>query len=153
MSVKVIRTEKAKALNMELPTYATSSSAGLDLRAAINEEIHLAPGQTVMIQSGLKMDMRGEKKMLMGMIVPRSGLGSKHGIVLSNLTGIIDADYQGEIGLSIWNRSNMTYTIKPQERICQMIFVEVVQPKFVEVDDFETKSERGEGGFGSTGKE
>lgn len=138
---------------MELPTYATSSSAGLDLRAAINEEIHLAPGQTVMIQSGLKMDMRGEKKMLMGMIVPRSGLGSKHGIVLSNLTGIIDADYQGEIGLSIWNRSNMTYTIKPQERICQMIFVEVVQPKFVEVDDFETKSERGEGGFGSTGKE
>lgn len=138
---------------MELPTYATSSSAGLDLRAAINEEIHLAPGQTVMIQSGLKMDMRGEKKMLMGMIVPRSGLGAKHGIVLSNLTGIIDADYQGEIGLSIWNRSNMTYTIKPQERICQMIFVEVVQPKFVEVDDFETKSERGEGGFGSTGKE
>lgn len=138
---------------MELPTYGTALSAGLDLRAAIDEKIHLAPGQTAMIPSGIKMDMRGEKKLLMGMIVPRSGLGVKHGIVLSNLTGIIDADYQGEIGISVWNRSNMTYVINPQERVCQMIFVEVVQPKFVEVDEFESKSERGEGGFGSTGKE
>lgn len=119
----------------------------------IDQEIHLAPGQTVMISSGIKMDMRDEKKLLMGMIVPRSGLGVKHGIVLSNLTGIIDADYQGEIGISVWNRSNMTYVIKPGERVCQMIFVEVVQPKFVEVDEFDSKSERGEGGFGSTGKE
>lgn len=119
----------------------------------MTEDLHLAPGQTAMIKSGLKVDMRGEKKLLMGMIVPRSGLGVKHGIVLSNLTGIIDADYQGEIGISVWNRSNMTYVIKPQERVCQMIFVEVVQPKFVEVDEFETVSERGEGGFGSTGKE
>lgn len=128
-------------------------SAGVDLRACMTEELHLAPGQTAMIKSGLKVDMRGEKKLLMGMVVPRSGLGVKHGIVLSNLTGIIDADYQGEIGISVWNRSNMTYVIKPQERVCQMIFVEVVQPKFVEVDEFETVSERGEGGFGSTGKE
>lgn len=128
-------------------------SAGVDLRACMTEDLHLAPGQTAMIKSGLKVDMRGEKKLLMGMIVPRSGLGVKHGIVLSNLTGIIDADYQGEIGISVWNRSNMTYVIKPQERVCQMIFVEVVQPKFVEVDEFETVSERGEGGFGSTGKE
>ncbi|UNY47025.1 dUTPase [Cronobacter phage LPCS28] len=136
---------------MPLPTYATASSAGLDLRACMDEEIHLAPGMTTMIKSGLKMDMRGEKKLLMGMIVPRSGLGVKHGIVLSNLTGIIDADYQGEIGISVWNRSNMTYVIKPQERICQMIFVEVVQPKFIEVKEFDDKSERGEGGFGHTG--
>ena len=127
-------------------------SAGVDLSACMTEDLHLAPGQTAMIKSGLKVDMRGEKKLLMGMIVPRSGLGVKHGIVLSNLTGIIDADYQGEIGISVWNRSNMTYIIKPQERVCQMIFVEVVQPKFVEVDEFETVSERGEGGFGSTGK-
>lgn len=139
-------------MNLDLPAYATALSAGLDLRAAMTEEVHLAPGQTVMIKSGIKMDMRGEKKTLMGMIVPRSGLGVKHGIVLSNLTGIIDADYQGEIGISVWNRSNMTYVIKPQERICQMIFVEVVQPKFVEVDEFDSKTERGEGGFGHTGE-
>lgn len=123
------------------------------MRAVIDEAVHLAPGHTAMIKSGIKIDMRGEKKLLMGMIVPRSGLGVKHGIVLSNLTGIIDADYQGEIGISVWNRSNMTYVINPQERVCQMIFVEVVQPKFVEVDEFDDKSERGEGGFGSTGKE
>ena len=153
MSVKVIRTEKARQQEIQLPTYGTALSAGLDLRAVIDQEIHLAPGQTVMISSGIKMDMRDEKKLLMGMIVPRSGLGVKHGIVLSNLTGIIDADYQGEIGISAWNRSNMTYVIKPGERVCQMIFVEVVQPKFVEVDEFDSKSERGEGGFGSTGKE
>lgn len=139
-------------MNLNLPAYATSLSAGVDLRAAMTEEVHLAPGQTVMIKSGIKMDMRGEKKTLMGMIVPRSGLGVKHGIVLSNLTGIIDADYQGEIGISIWNRSNMTYVIKPQERLCQMIFVEVIQPKFVEVEEFDSKTERGEGGFGHTGE-
>lgn len=139
-------------MNLNLPAYATALSAGVDLRAAMTEEVHLAPGQTVMIKSGIKMDMRGEKKTLMGMIVPRSGLGVKHGIVLSNLTGIIDADYQGEIGISIWNRSNMTYVIKPQERLCQMIFVEVIQPKFVEVEEFDSKTERGEGGFGHTGE-
>lgn len=152
MTVKVIRTQEAKTLEMNLPAYATASSAGLDLRACMTEEVHLAPGQTVMIKSGIKMDMRGQKKLLMGMIVPRSGLGVKHGIVLSNLTGIIDADYQGEIGISVWNRSNVTYVIQPQERVCQMIFVEVVQPKFEEVEEFDSVSERGEGGFGSTGK-
>lgn len=138
---------------MDLPAYATSLSAGIDLRACTKEEIHLAPGQTAMISSGIKLDMTDNKKLLMGMIVPRSGLGTKHGIVLSNLTGIIDADYQGVIGISVWNRSNVTYVIKPNERICQMIFVEVVQPKFVEVNEFETKTERGEGGFGHSGEQ
>ena len=140
-------------MNLELPAYATALSAGVDLRAAMTEEIHLAPGQTAMIKSGIKLDMSKEKKTLMGMIVPRSGLGVKHGIVLSNLTGIIDADYQGEIGISVWNRSNMTYVIQPKERICQMIFIEVVQPKLVEADEFEQETERGEGGFGHTGNE
>lgn len=138
---------------MDLPAYATSLSAGVDLRACMKEEIHLAPGQTAMISSGIKVDMTESKKLLMGMVVPRSGLGTKHGIVLSNLTGIIDADYQGVIGISVWNRSNMTYVIKPNERICQMIFVEVVQPKFVEVSEFDTKTERGEGGFGHSGEQ
>lgn len=137
---------------MELPAYATASSAGLDLRAAINKPVTINPGQTVMIKSGIKMDMSKHDKLLMGMIVPRSGLGTKHGIVLSNLTGIIDADYQGEIGISVWNRSDTVYTIATGERICQMIFVEVVQPTFEIVDSFDSVTERGESGFGGSGR-
>lgn len=128
-------------------------SAGLDLRACMTEPVHLAPGQTVMIKSGIKLNMSKEKKLLMAMIVPRSGLGTKHGIVLSNLTGIIDGDYQGELGISVWNRSNMTYVIQPQERVCQMIFVEVVQPEFKEVIEFSNSTERGDKGFGASGKQ
>lgn len=104
-----------------------------------------------MIKSGIHMHMVDEP-LMMGMVVPRSGLGVKNGIILSNLTGIIDADYQGEIGISIWNRSNMDFVINTDDRICQMIFVPVLQPTFELVDEFETVTERGEGGFGSTGK-
>jgi dUTP pyrophosphatase len=132
-----------------LPTYATPGSAGLDLRACLDEPIVLEPGQTHLIPTGLSMHLSDPG--LAAMILPRSGLGHKHGIVLGNLVGLIDSDYQGPLMVSCWNRGHSTFTIQPMERIAQLVIVPVVQAQFRLVDSFET-SARGEGGFGSTGR-
>lgn len=132
-----------------LPAYATTGSAGLDLRACLDEAITLAPGDTVLVPTGLAIHI-GDAG-LAAMILPRSGLGHKHGVVLGNLVGLIDSDYQGQLMVSVWNRGKDVFTIQPMERIAQMVIVPVVQPTFRVVDDFDASS-RGEGGFGSTGK-
>lgn len=132
-----------------LPAYATPGSAGLDLRACIAEAIVLEPGQTHLIPTGLAIHL-GDPG-LAAMILPRSGLGHKHGIVLGNLVGLIDSDYQGPLMVSCWNRGSEPFTIQPLERIAQLIIVPVVQAQFRLVDSFDA-SERGEGGFGSTGR-
>ncbi len=132
-----------------LPSYATPGSAGLDLRACLDMPVELAPGQAHFIPTGLAVHIADPG--LAAMILPRSGLGTKHGIVLGNLVGLIDSDYQGQLMVSCWNRSTTAYTIQPMERIAQMVIVPVVQAQFREVEQFET-SARGEGGFGSTGK-
>ena len=133
----------------QLPSYATAGSAGLDLRACIDAPIVLEPGQTRLIPTGLAIHI-GDPG-LAAMILPRSGLGHKHGIVLGNLIGLIDSDYQGPLMVSCWNRGTSLFTVEPMERIAQLVIVPVVQATFRRVDDFET-STRGEGGFGSTGK-
>ena len=137
-------------LKDNLPAYATSGSAGLDLRACIDAEMTIAPGQTVLVPTG--MAIHPADPGLAAMILPRSGLGHKHGIVLGNLTGLIDSDYQGQLFVSVWNRGKEDFALKPLERIAQMIIVPVVQVGFNIVDSFES-SERGEGGFGSTGRQ
>ena len=131
------------------PQYATSGSAGLDLKACIDNDISIAPGETVLIPSGLAINIKDPS--IMAMITPRSGLGHQ-GLVLGNLTGIIDSDYQGEIKLSMWNRtSDKTFVIEPGQRICQMIFLPVIQASLKVVDDFSSNSERAAGGFGHSG--
>ena len=132
-----------------LPQYATPGSAGLDLRAMLKEEIVLEPGQTVLIPTGLSIYI-GDSG-LAAMILPRSGLGHKHGIVLGNLVGLIDSDYQGEIMVSVWNRGKDSFTLNPLDRLAQLVVVPVVQVAFNVVDEFDA-SLRGAGGFGSTGK-
>jgi len=132
-----------------LPAYATPGSAGLDLRAALAEPLVLQPGQSELIPTGLSMHL-GDPG-LAAMILPRSGLGHKHGIVLGNLVGLIDSDYQGPLMVSCWNRSAQAFTIQPMERIAQLVIVPVVQAAFRLVDGFEA-TQRGEGGFGSTGR-
>lgn len=131
-----------------LPHYATVGAAGLDLRACIDEPLVLRPGQTELIPTGLAIHI-GDPA-LAAMILPRSGLGHKHGIVLGNLVGLIDSDYQGQLLVSAWNRSGSAFTIAPMERIAQMVIVPVVQATFRVVDDF-ADSTRGTRGFGSTG--
>lgn len=133
-----------------LPAYATPGSAGLDLRACLDEPLVLAPGQAQLIPTGLAMHL-GDPG-LAAMILPRSGLGHKQGIVLGNLVGLIDSDYQGPLMVSCWNRGNQAFTIQPMERIAQMVIVPVVQAKFRVVEGFDDASQRGEGGFGSTGR-
>ena len=133
----------------QLPAYATPGSAGLDLRACLDAALVIAPGQTVLIPTGLAIHIADPG--LAALILPRSGLGHKHGIVLGNLVGLIDSDYQGPLMLSCWNRSSVAFTIAPMERLAQLIIVPVVQAAFRQVEEFET-SQRGEGGFGSTGK-
>ncbi len=133
-----------------LPQYATEGSAGLDLRAAIDEALAIEPGQTTLIKTGMAIHIADPA--YAAMILPRSGLGHKHGIVLGNLVGLIDSDYQGELMVSVWNRGNESFTIKPLERIAQMIIVPVIQASFNVVADFDASS-RGTGGFGSTGKQ
>ncbi len=133
----------------QLPAYATSGSAGLDLRAAINEPLVIEPGQTQLIPTGLSIHIADPG--YAAMILPRSGLGHKHGIVLGNLVGLIDSDYQGPLMVSAWNRSQTTYTLQPMERLAQLVVVPVLQVQFNIVDEFNA-SERGSGGFGSTGK-
>ena len=132
----------------QLPHYATAGSAGLDLRACISDKIVLEPGQTVLIPTGLAIHLADAN--YAAMILPRSGLGHKHGVVLGNLVGLIDSDYQGELMVSTWNRGNTAFTIEPFERIAQMVIVPVVQAQFNLVEEFDA-SDRGAGGFGSTG--
>ncbi len=131
------------------PAYATPGSAGLDLRACLEAALTLAPGETRLIPTGLAIHLADPG--YAAMILPRSGLGHKHGIVLGNLVGLIDSDYQGQLMVSLWNRADTPFVIEPMERIAQMVIVPVVQARFNVVDDFAT-SQRGDGGFGSTGK-
>ncbi len=132
-----------------LPAYATPGSAGLDLRACLEAPLVLQPGQTVLIATGLSIHIADPG--LAAVLLPRSGLGHKHGIVLGNLVGLIDSDYQGPLMVSCWNRSDTAFTVQPLERIAQMIIVPVVQARFRRVAEF-SDSARGEGGFGSTGR-
>jgi dUTP pyrophosphatase len=136
-------------LKDNLPAYATPGSAGLDLRACIDAALTLAPGETKMISTGLAIHIADPG--YAALVLPRSGLGSKSGIVLGNLTGLIDSDYQGALMCALWNRGNAPFELKPMERIAQLIIVPVAQVVFNVVDEF-TASERGTGGFGSTGK-
>ena len=136
-------------LRDKLPTYATAGSAGLDLRACIDAPVELKPGQTELIPSGIAIHLA--EPGLAAMVLPRSGLGHKHGIVLGNLVGLIDSDYQGQIFVSVWNRGSLAFSLNPMERIAQLVVVPVVQVGFNVVDAFED-SARGGGGFGSTGK-
>jgi dUTP pyrophosphatase len=138
-----------ESMREQLPKYATNGSAGLDLRACLTEAMVIQPGQTELIPTGMAIHIQDNT--LCGMILPRSGLGHKHGIVLGNLVGLIDSDYQGQLFISIWNRSQTEFTLNPMERIAQLVIVPVVQVGFEVVDDF-SDSSRGVGGFGSTGK-
>lgn len=134
---------------IELPDYATTGSAGLDLRACLDEDITLPAGDTILISTGLAIHI--DDPSLAAVLLPRSGLGHKHGIVLGNLVGLIDSDYQGQVFVSCWNRSDTPFEIVVGERIAQMVFVPVVQVGFEQVEEF-TSSERGTGGFGHTGR-
>ena len=145
IDVKVLDRRMAE----QMPAYATPGSAGLDLRACLDAPLVLEPGQSQLISTGLAIHI-GDPR-LAAMILPRSGLGHKHGIVLGNLVGLIDSDYQGPLMVSCWNRGQAAFTVQPMERIAQLVIVLVVQAKFEVVGDFE-ESHRGEGGFGSTGK-
>ena len=133
-----------------LPDYATMGSAGLDLRACLDGKISIAPQETVLIPTGLAIYISDPT--LAAVLLPRSGLGHKHGIVLGNLVGLIDSDYQGQVFVSCWNRGQAAFDIDIGDRIAQMVFVPVAQVEFEHVDDF-TNSERGEGGFGHTGRQ
>jgi dUTP pyrophosphatase len=136
-------------LKDQLPAYATPGSAGLDLRACLDETLSISPGQTKLVPSGIAIHIADPG--LAALILPRSGLGHKHGIVLGNLVGLIDSDYQGQLFVSVWNRGDQPFELKPLERIAQLIVVPVVQASFNVVDTF-TESNRGVAGFGSTGK-
>lgn len=131
-----------------VPTYATAGSAGLDLRACLDGEVVLQPGETFLVPTGLAIYLADPA--YAAVLLPRSGLGHKHGIVLGNLVGLIDSDYQGELKVSLWNRGSEPFAVKPFERIAQMVVVPVVQACFKRVEEF-VGSSRGEGGFGSTG--
>ncbi len=136
-------------LKANMPQYATAGSAGLDLRACIDDVISISPGETTLVPGGIAIHIADPG--LAAVILPRSGLGHKHGIVLGNLVGLIDSDYQGQIFVSVWNRGNQAFELKPLERIAQLVVVPVVQVSLNVVDTFD-ESERGAGGFGSTGK-
>jgi dUTP pyrophosphatase len=133
-----------------LPAYATPGSAGLDLRACLDAAVELKPGETTLLPPGLAIHI-GDAN-LAAVILPRSGLGHKHGVVLGNLVGLIDSDYQGQLMISVWNRGQTTFMVEPGERVAQMVFVPVVQAEFNLVEDFES-SERGAGGFGHSGRQ
>ncbi|MFM2477147.1 dUTP diphosphatase [Celerinatantimonas sp. MCCC 1A17872] len=131
-----------------LPSYATTGSAGMDLRVCLDEPLTLNPGQCELLPTGLAIHIKDLN--LAATILPRSGLGHKHGLVLGNLVGLIDSDYQGELKISLWNRSNTPYTIEPGERVAQLVIMPVVQAQFSVVNDFD-ETERGTGGFGHSG--
>ena len=133
-----------------LPAHATAGSAGLDLRACLDEALELAPGATELVPTGIAVHIADPT--LAAVLLPRSGLGHRHGIVLGNLVGLIDSDYQGQVMVSCWNRGSLSFTIRPGERIAQMVFVPVERVAFQVVESFES-SERGEGGFGHSGRD
>jgi dUTP diphosphatase len=133
----------------ELPAYATDGSAGIDLRACVDEHLKISPGETHLIPTGIAIHIADSS--LAAVLLPRSGLGHKHGIVLGNLVGLIDSDYQGQIFASCWNRGHHEFTVEPGDRICQMVFLPVVQAKFDIVEEFDS-SDRGAGGFGHSGR-
>ncbi|SPL72335.1 dUTP diphosphatase [Acinetobacter stercoris] len=149
MKVQVKVLDKRLGQEWPLPTYATAGSAGLDLRACVDQAIQIEPGQTVLVKTGMAIYIHDPE--FAGLILPRSGLGHKHGIVLGNLVGLIDSDYQGELMVSVWNRGQSAFTLEPGERLAQYVLVPVVQAEFDIVTDF-AETERGAGGFGHTGK-
>jgi dUTP pyrophosphatase len=136
-------------MRSQMPSYGTPGSAGLDLRACIDAAIEIAPGQTVLVPTGLSIYV--EDPRYAALILPRSGLGHKHGIVLGNLVGLIDSDYQGQLMVSTWNRSSQPFTLEPMERLAQLVIVPIQQVELKIVDEF-AESSRGTGGFGSTGR-
>lgn len=148
-ALKIKKLDARLGDTIPLPSYGTDGSAGLDLRACLDEALVLEPGQTRLIGTGLAIHI--DDPAYAAMILPRSGLGHKHGIVLGNLVGLIDSDYQGELMVSCWNRGHETFTIEPGERLAQLVLVPVVQADFEWVEDFE-QSDRGDGGFGHTGR-
>ena len=135
----------------QLPAYATAGSAGLDLRACIDEPLELKPNAWQLVPTGIAIHLKDPA--YAALILPRSGLGHKHGIVLGNLVGLIDSDYQGQLMVSAWNRSDVAFTLQPMERLAQLVIVPVMQAQFNVVTEFDSTSERGEGGYGSTGKQ
>ena len=147
MNLKFKRLDPRVGTNWPIPEVGTPGSAGVDLRACLDEPATLAPGETILIGTGIAIHL--EDPGFCAMILPRSGLGHR-GLVLGNLVGLIDSDYQGELKISTWNRGQEPQTIEPGDRIAQMVITPVIQPTFIEVDDFESSS-RGEGGFGHTG--
>lgn len=148
-SIKLKVLDPRMGSEFPLPTYATDGAAGMDLRACIDASLVIEPGKTVLIPTGIAIHI-GDPG-LAAVLLPRSGLGHKHGIVLGNLTGLIDSDYQGPLMVSCWNRGDTAFTVEPGERIAQMVFVPVVQANFEVVDSFE-QTERADGGFGSSGR-
>ena len=153
--MKVLKSIELKILDpkigksIPLPQIATEGSAGMDMRACIDSELTVSPDDTALVPTGIAIHIADNN--LAAILLPRSGLGHKHGLVLGNLTGLIDSDYQGQIFISCWNRGEKAYTISPGDRIAQMVFIPVEQVKFDVVDDFKV-SDRGEGGFGHSGK-
>ncbi|KAA5966648.1 MULTISPECIES: dUTP diphosphatase [unclassified Pantoea] len=148
IDVKILDARVGK--EFPLPTYATSGSAGLDLRACIDDVLDIAPGTTTLVPTGLAIHIADPD--LAAVILPRSGLGHKHGIVLGNLVGLIDSDYQGQLMVSVWNRGQESFSLQPGERMAQLVFVPVVQAEFNLVEEFDA-SLRGEGGFGHSGRQ
>jgi dUTP pyrophosphatase len=146
IDVKIIDPRMAE----QLPAYATPGSAGLDLRACLDEPLTLAPNAWQLVPTGIAIHLADPG--YAAMILPRSGLGHKHGIVLGNLVGLIDSDYQGQLMVSAWNRSDVAFTMQPMERLAQLVIVPVVQAQFNVVTEFAASTDRGEGGYGSTGK-
>lgn len=149
VQVKLLNPKIGSNPNFPLPTRATDGSAGIDLRACIDEPVVIKAGETKLIGTGMAIYIKDPN--FAGIILPRSGLGHKHGIVLGNLVGLIDADYQGELMVSVWNRSDSDFTLNPAERMAQYMVVPVVRPSFEIVSEFSDDSERGAGGFGSSG--
>ena len=150
MKVQVKLLDPRLGKEWPLPSYATVGSAGLDLRACLDEAIDIEPGQTVLVKTGMAIYIHDVN--FAGLILPRSGLGHKHCIVLGNLVGLIDSDYQGELMVSVWNRGQTTFRLEPGERLAQYVLVPVVQAEFEQVEEFE-ETLRGAGGFGHTGKQ
>ncbi|PNK61335.1 dUTP diphosphatase [Psychrobacter sp. FDAARGOS_221] len=151
VQVKILNPKIGNDPNFPLPTRATDGSAGIDLRACIDEPITIKAGETQLIGTGLAIYIADPN--YAGIILPRSGLGHKHGIVLGNLVGLIDADYQGELMVSVWNRSDSDFVLNPAERMAQYMVVPVVRPEFAIVEEFDEQSARGAGGFGHSGRQ
>ncbi|SJM36086.1 Deoxyuridine 5'-triphosphate nucleotidohydrolase [Psychrobacter pasteurii] len=151
VQVKILNPKIGTDPNFPMPTRATDGSAGIDLRACIDEPVTIKAGETKLIGTGMAIYIADPN--YAGIILPRSGLGHKHGIVLGNLVGLIDADYQGELMVSVWNRSDSDFVLNPAERMAQYMVVPVVRPTFEIVDDFNELSERGAGGFGHSGRQ